>query len=129
MSKPLVEIAKLNMERYGLIWNVEEFEEMIGEELNETLLAIQNDNIEETVDGLADIIVVCAGALTKLGYNPELVLKQTVKHIKSRLQDPKQKADWDLHDHNGEKWKKWKDQSYETLYKPNYGVCKHNGKL
>ena len=62
----------------------------------------------------------------KHGYNLDLALKLTVKHISSRQQDPKQKARWEKQGGNikGEKWLKNKNQDPETIYQPDYSKCK-----
>jgi len=42
-------------------------------------------NCDEIVDGFADIIVFSIGAIMKLGYEPECVLKEVAKEINSRV--------------------------------------------
>ena len=39
---------------------------------------------EDKVDGYADIIVFCIGAMMKLGYDPKVVLEEVGKEINSR---------------------------------------------
>ena len=64
----------------------------------------------EKVDAYADIIVFAVGAIMKLGYEPELILKEVAKEIHSRtgtIIDGK--------------W--MKNKNVET-YKANFKVCK-----
>jgi len=42
------------------------------------------ENKDEVVDAYADIVVFCVGAIMKLGYKPECVLKEVAKEINSR---------------------------------------------
>jgi len=63
--------------------------------------------------------------LKTMGYNPVLVLNETLKEVSSRLQDPIQKAMWDKGVREpSEKWLKWVHQPKETLYKAKYNKCK-----
>ena len=39
---------------------------------------------EDKVDGYADIVVFCIGAIMKLGYNPKIILEEVGKEINSR---------------------------------------------
>jgi phosphoribosyl-ATP pyrophosphohydrolase len=87
---------------------------MLAEELEEMATAIATEDEYELVDSLSDIMVVAIGTLHKLGYHPELVLKQTVKEITSR------KGSLDL---DG-KFQKDKDQDPATLYKADYNLAK-----
>ena len=80
------------------------------------------------VDALADIIVIAAGELVKLGFNPELCLKQTVKEISSRTQCPEQASRWAANNKQpGEKWLKDPNQPQSTLYIADYSTCKLSG--
>lgn len=95
---------------------------MLKEELDEFQEAATDD---EMVDALADIIVVATGALFKLGYDPTLVMKETLKEINSRKQDPEQKKRWESSSERPkEKWKKDVNQDPSTLYTANYKLCK-----
>ena len=77
------------------------------------------------VDALQDITVIAAGETVKLGYNPELCLKQTVKEISSREQDPNQALAWANGQRlPGEKWLKNRQQDPSTLYVAEYSTCK-----
>ncbi|MEA1972821.1 MAG: hypothetical protein U9N34_05970 [Candidatus Cloacimonadota bacterium] len=56
---------------------------------------------------------------------PSLAMKQVVSHISSRKQDPTQATEWaDGIRLAGEKWLKWKQQPAETIYEPNYNLCR-----
>lgn len=60
-----------------------------------------------------------------LGFDFIKAMQETLKEINSRVQDPEQKARWESGDRPaGEKWKKWKEQPEETLYKADYESCR-----
>ena len=122
--KPLLEIMKLNLERYGSKLDVEKFKETFLEEVQEVIDALEEGDIDAFIDGCNDCIVVAAGGITQAGYNPELTLKQVVKEITSREQDPIQAYTWKLDPglQNKEKWLKNKDQT--DTYKANFNTCK-----
>lgn len=123
--KPLLEIVKLNQIRYGTDFNGDTAVAKLKEELQELVDGIITNNTDEIVDALSDIIVIATGELTKLKYNPELVLKQTVKEISSRQQDPEQAKAWAAGNKQpGEKWNKDKSQDPSTLYTADYPTCK-----
>ena len=123
--KPLLEIVKLNQTRYGTDFNGDTAVAKLKEELQELIDGIITNNTNEIVDALSDIIVIATGELTKLKYNPELVLKQTVKEISSRQQDPEQAKAWAAGNKQpGEKWNKDKSQDPSTLYTADYSTCK-----
>ncbi len=84
---------------------------MLLEELQEFMHASSCDQEYETVDALCDIIVVAAGGLHKLGYNPESALLETVKEIRSRKGK--------VNPETG-KWEKDVDQDPATLHKAFY---------
>ena len=118
--KPIQAIVNLNKERYGLVFYPEQAIMKLQEELDELKDALANNDTHETVDALSDLIVVSVGELTKLGYDPTLCLKETVKEISSRKQDPEQaKTNW-----AGSKWQKDKNQDKSTLYTASYERCK-----
>lgn len=61
----------------------------------------------------------------KLGYDPYKCMRETIKEISSRKQDPSQKEQWDKGIFlDTDKWKKWKEQPIDTLYKADYSKCK-----
>ena len=123
--KPLLEIVKLNQTRYGTDFNGDTAVAKLREELQELVDAIAINNTTEIVDAISDIAVIAIGELTKLKYNPELVLKQTVKEISSRQQDPEQAKAWAAGNKQpGEKWNKDKSQDPSTLYTADYSTCK-----
>ena len=125
MSKPLVDIMKLNLERYGTTFDFAKALEKLEEELQEFREAYEANDTEGMVDALQDLTVIAAGETVKLGFNPELCLKQTVKEISSREQCPDQAASWAKGDRMpGEKWLKNRDQDPATLYSADYSTCK-----
>ena len=125
MSKPLTQILELNKARYGLTFDFTKASEKLEEELREFHDEHKASNVEGMVDALADIIVIAAGEIAKLGYNPELCLKQTVKEITCREQDPDQATAWANGERlPGEKWLKNHEQDPSTIYKADYSTCK-----
>ena len=85
---------------------------MLLEELQEFLLA---KTVDDRVDAAADIIVLAAGIIHKLGYSPEASLTETVKEISSRKGSI---------DPTTGKWQKDRNQDPATLYKANYNLTK-----
>lgn len=65
------------------------------------------------------IIKLCMDGIRELGYNPNGVLNEAIKHILSREQDPEQKKEWENGERKG-KWLKNKNQSRDSVYYPNY---------
>ena len=125
MSKPLIEIMKLNQTRYGTTFDFNKAVSKLREEMDEFNDGFSKADTHEMTDALADIIVIAAGELVKLGLNPELCLKQTVKEISSREQCPEQAARWTANDKQpGEKWLKNPNQHESTLYKADFSTCK-----
>ena len=101
------------------------FVPMIQEELQEYTDASLDSDEHGMVDALADIMVFTANELALMGYDLDLVMKQVVKHISSRQQDPAQAHIWDTHGPSG-KWEKDSSQDPSTIYEPDYSVCKLN---
>ena len=128
MGKPLLEIMRLNQERYGTTFDFPKALEKLNEELEEFEEGFVKADTHEMIDALADLIVIAAGEMVKLGFNPELCLKQTVKEISSREQDPVQAASWAAGKKElGEKWLKDPKQDPSTLYTADYSTCRlHN---
>ena len=125
MGKPLLEIMRLNQERYGTTFDFPKALEKLNEELEEFEDGFVKADTHEMIDALADLIVIAAGEMVKLGFNPELCLKQTVKEISSREQCPDQAASWATGDRMpGEKWLKNPKQDPATLYSADYSTCK-----
>jgi len=96
---------------------------MLQEELNELKTAIESDDEHEIVDAAADLIVLATNHIEQMGYDIDLVMKQVTAEIKSRQQDPKQKAEWAVDGPSG-KWQKHKSQDPSTLYKADFSTCK-----
>ena len=128
MGKPLLEIMRLNQERYGTTFDFPKALEKLNEELVEFEEGFVKADTHEMIDALADLIVIAAGEMVKLGFNPELCLKQTVKEISSREQDPVQAIAWAAGKKElGEKWLKDPKQDPSTLYTADYSTCRlHN---
>ena len=125
MSKPLLDIMSLNQTRYGVTFDFNKAMDKLQEELDEFSEGFTKTDTHEMVDALADIIVIAAGELVKLGFNPELCLKQTVKEISSREQCPEQATRWAADNKQpGEKWLKNPSQPQSTLYTADYSTCK-----
>ena len=74
---------------------------------------VEPPNEEEKVDAYADIIVFCIGAILKLGYEPNLVLKEVVKEINSRGGSIGPDG-------------KWLKEITGNEYKANYKTCRRN---
>ena len=125
MGNPLLEIMHLNQERYGTSFNFPKALEKLNEEFEEFVEGFEKADTHEMIDALADLIVIAAGEMVKLGFNPELCLKQTVKEISSREQCPDQAAAWAAGKRElGEKWLKNPKQDPATLYSADYSTCK-----
>ena len=125
MSKPLVDIMKLNLERYGTTFDFAKALKKLEEELQEFREAYEANDTEGMVDALQDLTVIAAGETVKLGFNPELCLKQTVKEITCREQDPIQAAAWVAGNKQlGEKWLKNPNQDPSTIYSADYSTCR-----
>jgi predicted HAD superfamily Cof-like phosphohydrolase len=96
---------------------------MLEEELTEYSDARDDSDEAGMVDALADSIVLASNELALMGYDVDLVMKQCVKHISARVQDPDQYLDWTVNGPSG-KWQKWKDQPSDSIYEPDYTVCR-----
>lgn len=114
------QIVEWNKARNNLEFDAINESAMLEEEWREFHEA---DFIDEQVDALADIIVVAAGGLFKLGYDPEKVMQEVVNHISSRKQNQIQKKQWEESGADG-KWLKDKEQLVHTIYQPNFDSCK-----
>lgn len=70
-------------------------------------------------------ISLCSYMLEQLGYDSYKCMLETIKEISSRKQDPEQKKRWDAGEIiDSEKWKKWREQPKDSLYKADYDKCK-----
>ena len=93
------------------------------EQLKEAILITDNQTVITNL--LHDISLIAAEGLLELKYQPILVLKQVVKTISSRLQDPIQAQAWASDNRQpGEKWKKMANQDPSTLYEADFSTCK-----
>ena len=123
--KPLLDIMKLNQDRYGVTFDFPKALDKLNEELVEFEEGFDRADTHEMIDALADIIVIAAGEMVKLGFNPELCLKQTVKEITCREQDPEQAIAWAAGKKElGEKWLKDPKQDPSTIYTADYSTCR-----
>ena len=68
------------------------------------------------------IIFISFDLIEIYGHDAIECLKETIKEISSRKQDPKQKRDWEFNGVSG-KWQKDINQDPKTLYKANYSKC------
>ncbi len=119
----------LNLNRYGKNFDADKFRKTLEEELAEMWEALAAGDTTKFLDGALDSITVLAGGVTQQSYNPELALKQVVKEITSRKQNPEQVSRWaatpSLQD--VEKWQKDLNQDPSTLYKADFSTCKLKG--
>jgi len=99
------------------------YKPMIEEELQEYYVAHINSEEHGMVDALADIMVFTANEIALMGYDLDMVMKQVVKHISSRQQDPLQRISWSMEGPDG-KWKKDSLQDPSTIYEPDYTLCR-----
>ena len=93
------------------------------EQLKEAILI--TDNQTSIINLLHDIQLIAAEGLLEIKYQPILVLKQVVRTISSRLQDPIQAQAWASGNRQpGEKWKKMANQDPSTLHEADFSTCK-----
>ncbi len=99
---------------------LDDFEGAIESEVDEYTVANTANDSHEKVDACGDIIVFAANQLALLGYDVDLVMKEVIKEISSRNQNPAQAArDW-----SEEKWEKDQEQDPDTLYKADFSRSK-----
>jgi len=79
---------------------------------------------EEKIDAYCDLIVFSINAIELLGYDAKMAMKETIKEISSRKQNPAQQIIWLKWGYDNTKWEKDKNQPVEELYKANYFKCK-----
>jgi hypothetical protein len=108
---PLDGIVKFNVDRKLETFDASAESTMLAEELQEFWSGYSLGDEYEMIDALCDIIVVAAGAIHKLGYDPTEVLSETVKEITSRQGT--------FNEVTG-KWEKDRNQDPSTLYKAVY---------
>ena len=88
----------------------------VVEELGEFIEAYKQNDEHEKVDALSDIMVFCSTELTKMGYNPEKVIKETYREIQSR------QGSWNS---EGTKWVKDETPEAKAKWiKSDYSKCK-----
>lgn len=81
---------------------------------------IVNDDEPDKPMKLLALILFLIFCLLDRNYDPVVCLRETVKEIDSRQQDPEQAKVWDKLE--GEKWLKDKNQDPSTLYKADYSL-------
>lgn len=96
---------------------------MITEELEEYIDAQNDSDIEGMIDAIADIIVLSTNEMELMGYDLDMVMKQVLKEISSRVQDPTQLQQW-LTDGPSGKWQKDRNQDPSTLYTADFSTCR-----
>ena len=126
MTSPLTEIRDLNLNRYGSAFNLDKFKRTFFEEVDELMSALKDGDIDEALDGANDSIVVLAGLITQLGYDPHNTLAEVVKHITDRKQDPEQAERWSVDPmlRDKEKWRKDLSQPTTEIHQPDFQSCK-----
>lgn len=83
---------------------------------------VLNENL--VVDTICDIKVFSINELGTMKYNGKKCMKETIKEISSRKQNPQQKEEWDKNGANG-KWLKSELEEHKALwYKADYSKCK-----
>jgi predicted HAD superfamily Cof-like phosphohydrolase len=93
MSTNVFEDQKFCMEAWGqstTTFNPSQYNmylNLVSEEYTELQEAIEDKNAVEQIDALADIIVVCAGALLSRGVNPHSLWNEVIRSNKSKI-DP-----------------------------------------
>jgi len=112
---PIKGIVQFNLDRGLTDFSPTPEYKMLHEELQEFLVAAAQNNTYEMVDALCDITVVAVGSLSKLGYDPNKALQETVKEITSRK---------GAFNKSTGKWEKDRNQDPTTLYKADYEKAK-----
>jgi predicted HAD superfamily Cof-like phosphohydrolase len=93
MSTNVFEDQKFCMEAWDqstTVYNKDQYNmylKLVSEEYTELQEAIEANDAVEQIDALADIIVVCAGALLSRGVNPHSVWNEVIRSNKSKI-DP-----------------------------------------
>jgi len=99
----------------------EEFKEDVADFISKMTCKYPTNSFllpEDKVDYLADIIVFSAGAIMKLGYNPECVLQEVSKEINSRVGKIV----------DGKFQKDLSEEAKANWYKADYSKCKMEDK-
>ena len=89
--------------------------DMLEEETQELKDALLNLDEHEEIDACADHIVLAANHIEQKGYDLDLVMKEVLKEISSRVGS--------INLETG-KWEKDRSQDPDTLYKADYSTCK-----
>jgi len=89
---------------------------MLQEEVDEVNNAFALNDDNELVGELSDLIVISSNHIAQMGYDVDLVMKETIKKISSRVGS--------VNPSTG-KWEKDKSPSARSnWYSPNYSTCK-----
>jgi len=115
------------------------------EEETEYVVALKNKDNYELIDALCDKYIYAYTNSLKIGItepeqdicerickiqidhletldlNAIMCLDECIKHIESRVQDPKQAVEWELNGPSG-KWEK-DESTRDSWYKPDYDKC------
>jgi hypothetical protein len=74
-------------------------------------------------DILGKICDIQISHIEALGYNSIMALNEAIKHVKSRVQDVKQKSEWELNGPKGKFKKSMDPNDLNKWYKPDYDKC------
>jgi hypothetical protein len=101
--------------------------EIIDALCDKYIFAVANNTKIGVTDTEKDILrKICdiqISHIEALGYNSMMALREAIKHVKSRVQDSKQKVEWELNGPNG-KFKKSMDvNDLNKWYEPDYDKC------
>lgn len=113
---------------------VEEMLELMYKPKSQSIATATNDIVEEyycdettdieKIDAYCDLIVFSVNAIELLGYDAKECMKETIREISSRKQNPIQKQIWEQWGYDNTKWEKDVNQDKRELYVANYNNCK-----
>lgn len=115
-TDPIAQIVLWNKSRNLNTYDERTEDNLLAEELEELSAARTAIDSHGIIDAYADILVVVTGSIHKYGYNPNLVLAETLKEITSRKGS--------INPETG-KWEKDLNQDPNSLYKADYSNCKY----
>ena len=55
-----------------------------ADEISKNIMQNSNATNEDIIDAFADIIIYATGVISKMGYNPDIVMDEVLKEINSR---------------------------------------------
>jgi hypothetical protein len=94
------------------------FYEIIG-----MIASLENCSLVGISHTLEIIVLTSFKIINDMGYDYVRCMRETIKEISSRMQDPIQMKDWAVNGANG-KWLKDPNQPESTKYKADYDSCK-----